>query len=228
MKTPCCSAARWTTTGLGLTAVFTLVGGMLFATSEAADKDAAELPAVPEGMAEATFAAGCFWCTESTFQKLDGVQSVTSGYTGGFIENPTYAAVCTGNTGHAEGVRVIYDPKKISYEELLTAYWHSIDPFDPYGQFADKGTQYRTVIYAHTPEQKAAAEKSRKEVAAELADRFPDQKIATKIEDATTFYPAEVYHQDYSENNSLRYERYRQGCGRIPRLKEIWGDKASK
>ena len=226
MKLPCCSLARWSATGVAALAAG--LGMVALSSSQAADKEMAELPAVPEGMAEATFAGGCFWCTESTFDKLPGVASTTSGYLGGFIANPTYEAVCSGNTGHAEAVRVVYDPKRISYEKLLDAYWHSIDPFDPYGQFADKGTQYRTVIYTHSPEQKKAAEESVGRVREELSGRFPGKKIAVKIEEATTFYPAEEYHQDYSKENSFRYERYRMGCGRVPRLKEIWGDKASR
>ena len=171
----------------------------------------------------AIFAGGCFWCEESAFEDLPGVISVTSGYTGGTTKNPTYEEVSSGSTGHAESAQVVYDPDKVSYEKLLDVYWHNIDPLQKDGQFCDHGTQYRTAIFYLNDSQKSAAEASKAKL--EEQPRFKG-KIATQIVPASTFYPAEAYHQNYCKVRPLQYQSYRQGCGRDARLKEIWGAQA--
>jgi peptide-methionine (S)-S-oxide reductase len=170
-------------------------------------------------LAKATFAGGCFWCMEGPFDKLDGVVSTTSGYTGGTRKNPTYEQVSSGGTGHAEAVQIVYDPAKISYEKLLEVFWHNIDPVAQNRQFCDVGTQYRSAIFFHDANQKRLAEASK----AEIQKRFAKQPVATEIVQATAFYPAEEYHQDYYKKNPLRYKFYRSGCGRDARLEELWG-----
>jgi len=180
----------------------------------------APAPAAPAVTAKATFAGGCFWCMEPPYDKLDGVISTTSGYTGGKKTNPTYAEVSAGGTGHAEAVQVVYDPKKVSYEKLLDVFWHNVDPTQNDGQFCDHGNQYRTAIFVHDDAQKAAAEASK----AALAKSKPFKgDLVTEIVPASTFYPAEDYHQDYYMKNPVRYKFYRNGCGRDARLKELWG-----
>ena len=170
--------------------------------------------------AKATFAGGCFWCMEPPFDKLDGVISTTSGYTGGKVKNPSYEQVSSGRTGHAEAVQVEYDPKKVSYEKLLDVFWHNVDPTQKDGQFCDHGNQYRTNIFVHDDEQKRLAEAS----TAALANSKPFKgDIVTEIVAASKFYPAEDYHQDYYMKNPIRYKYYRTGCGRDARLKEVWG-----
>jgi len=170
--------------------------------------------------ATATFAGGCFWCMEPPFDKLDGVISTTSGYTGGSKPNPTYKEVSSGGTGHAESVQIVYDPQRISYQELLDVFWHNIDPTSANGQFCDWGDQYRSEIFYDTPEQEKLAEQSR----AELEKTKPfKEPVVTRISEATTFYPAEDYHQNYYQKNPLRYKFYRYGCGRDQRLEELWG-----
>jgi peptide-methionine (S)-S-oxide reductase len=170
--------------------------------------------------ATATFAGGCFWCMEPPFDKLDGVISTTSGYTGGSKPDPTYKEVSSGGTGHAEAVQVIYDPQRISYADLLDVYWHNIDPTMANGQFCDWGNQYRSEIFYHTAEQQRLAEQSK----AALEELKPfKETVVTEISKAVTFYPAEDYHQDYYQKNPLRYKFYRYGCGRDQRLEELWG-----
>jgi peptide-methionine (S)-S-oxide reductase len=171
--------------------------------------------------AYATFAGGCFWCMEADFEKLDGVLSVTSGYTGGTAVNPTYTQVSAGGTGHAEAVRVVYDPKAVSYDELLTYFWRHIDPTVKDRQFCDVGHQYRSAVFFHDEAQREAAERSRAEL--ERTKPFP-QPVVTEITAESAFYPAEAYHQDYAEKNPIRYAYYRRGCGRDQRLRELWGD----
>ncbi|MBL8115000.1 MAG: peptide-methionine (S)-S-oxide reductase MsrA [Acidobacteria bacterium] len=171
----------------------------------------------------ASFAGGCFWCMEGPFDKLDGVLSTTSGYTGGKTKDPTYEEVSSGTTGHAEAVQIAYDPTKIAYEKLLEVFWHNIDPVSPNGQFCDRGNQYRPGVFVHDAEQRKAAEASR--AALEKSGRF-GAKIPVEITDATTFYAAEEYHQNYYEKNPIRYKFYRSRCGRDDRLKELWGDPA--
>jgi peptide methionine sulfoxide reductase msrA/msrB len=172
----------------------------------------------------AVFAGGCFWCTEADFQKLPGVVKVLSGYTGGHVENPTYEEVCSGTTGHAEAVQIFYDPGQITYEALLDYFWRHIDPSDPGGQFFDRGSQYRTVIYYQDEEQRRVAEKSK--AALNRSGKFLNP-IATAIEPFSKFYPAEEYHQGYSEKNPLRYGSYRGGSGREQFFKKIWGEESS-
>ena len=173
--------------------------------------------------AVATFAGGCFWCMEPPYDKLDGVESTVSGYMGGHVENPTYEQVVRGGTGHAEVVQVSYDPEVVSYEELLKVFWRNIDPLDAGGQFCDRGNSYRSEIFYHTQAQKRAAEASGKRL--EESGRF-DQPIATAITEAGEFYPAETYHQNYYQENPLRYKFYRWNCGRDQRLEELWGEQA--
>jgi len=168
----------------------------------------------------ATFAGGCFWCMEPPFDKLDGVISTTSGYTGGQAKNPSYEEVSSGVTGHAESVEVVFDPRKISYGKLLDVFWRNIDPLTPNAQFCDHGSQYRTAIFYHGEEQKQLAEASKK--ALEESGRF-SQPIATEIVPAEEFYKAEEYHQDYYQKNPLRYKYYRYACGRDQVLERLWG-----
>ena len=169
--------------------------------------------------ATAIFAGGCFWCMEPPFDKLEGVISTTSGYTGGKVASPTYEAVSSGQTGHIEAVRIEYDPRKVSYERLLETFWPNIDPTDAGGQFCDRGSQYRAAIFYGDELQRAAAERSR--VALASNKPFP-QPIVTEVVPAMTFYPAEEYHQDYYLKNPLRYKFYRHGCGRDKRLESLW------
>ncbi len=170
--------------------------------------------------AVAIFAGGCFWCMEPPFDKLAGVTSTTSGYTGGHVANPTYEQVSAGGTGHAESVKVTYDPTKVSYSTLLNVYWHNIDPVAVNRQFCDGGDQYRSAIFPIGDEQKRLAEVSKK--ALQASGRF-DRPIATQIVAASAFYPAEGYHQDYYRTNPLRYKFYRASCGRDKRLEQVWG-----
>ena len=172
---------------------------------------------VKKGQAEAIFASGCFWCSESDFEKLDGVIDAVSGYAGGDKANPTYGQVGTGVTGHTEALRVIYDPKKVTYDELLHYYWRHVDPFDASGQFCDRGSQYRPAVMPVSAEQRKKAEASKAETAALLG-----KEIVVKIEDPGTFWVAEEYHQDFYKKNPAHYGRYRLGCGRDRRVREIW------
>lgn len=170
--------------------------------------------------AVATFAGGCFWCSESDFEKVPGVVSAVSGYIGGQVDHPSYEEVSAGGTGHAEAVEIRFDPAQVSYERLLQIYWHSIDPYTADAQFCDHGRQYRSAIFVHDDAQRTAAERTR----AELAQRYPDRPpIVTEIVAAGLFWPAEAYHQDYYKKNPVRYRYYRWGCGRDQRLDELWG-----
>ncbi len=169
---------------------------------------------------KATFAGGCFWCSEADFEKSPGVVKVISGYTGGHKEDPTYGEVSSGATGHAEAVQVYYDPSKISYEELLETFWKHIDPTDSGGQFADRGPQYRSVIFYHDEEQRRLAEKSKEELS--KSGRF-NKPIVTEIIKFTKFYEAEEYHQDYHKKHSLKYSFYRHGSGRDQFTTKVWG-----
>jgi peptide-methionine (S)-S-oxide reductase len=176
-------------------------------------------PAAPKpGLAIATFASGCFWCTEADFDTVKGVISTTSGYTGGHVPNPTYPQVSAGGTGHAEAVQVVYDPAVVSYDMLLDHYWRNVDPFVTNRQFCDIGSQYRPEIFVHTEAQRVAAEASK----ARMQKMFRDP-IVVKITPAGQFYPAEDYHQDFHNKSSAQYRFYRFGCGRDRRLQAIWG-----
>lgn len=171
--------------------------------------------------AQATFAGGCFWCMEPPFDELDGVTATTSGYAGGDTENPTYEQVTHGDTGHVEVVQVTYDPDRISYEELLEVYWPNTDPTDPDGQFCDRGDSYRPAIFYNSERQKRLAEASKAEL---LKNKPFDGPVTTAIEPLNdSFYPAEDYHQNYYQKNTLRYKYYRFSCGRDARLEELWG-----
>ncbi|WP_029032686.1 peptide-methionine (S)-S-oxide reductase MsrA [Salinarimonas rosea] len=171
--------------------------------------------------ARAVFAGGCFWCVEADFDKVPGVLETTSGYVGGSLENPTYRQVTAGGTGHAEAVEIVYDPGRVGYEELLHVFWRTIDPLTAGAQFCDVGDSYRSAIFPLNPEQEALAEASLEEVAA----RF-EAPIATGIEEPTTFWPAEDYHQDYYEKNPVAYRFYRWNCGRDARVEALWGEEA--
>jgi peptide-methionine (S)-S-oxide reductase len=226
---------RWILAGAVLLAVgyiwlaggFVGVGSSSAPPSQRPPSDAPAAAAEPQtpvanGLAKATFASGCFWCTESDFDKVPGVVSTTSGYTGGSEPNPDYETVSSGRTGHAEAVEVVYDPAVVSYEQLLDHYWHNVDPFTAHRQFCDVGTQYRPAIFVHDDAQRRAAEASK----ARVQERFPDQAVVVTIVAAGAFYPAEDYHQDYYKRNSAQYRFYRYGCGRDARLTAIWGEDA--
>jgi peptide-methionine (S)-S-oxide reductase len=179
--------------------------------------------AAAQGTAKAIFAGGCFWCVEADFDKVPGVVSTTSGYIGGKVANPTYQQVVTKTTGHAEAVEIVFDPAKVSYEQLLEHFWRTIDPTTKDRQFCDAGTPYRTAIFALDAAQLKAAQASM--AALEKSKPFPEP-IVTQIALAGPFYVAEDYHQDYYKKNPVRYQYYRSGCGRDARLKQLWGAKA--
>ncbi|MBT3536774.1 MAG: peptide-methionine (S)-S-oxide reductase MsrA [Rhodospirillaceae bacterium] len=182
-------------------------------------------PAAAKGEAIATFAGGCFWCVESDFDTVKGVKKPISGYTGGLLRNPTYKQVVAGGTGHLEAVQIHYDPQVTSYEKLLDVFWHSVDPTDAGGQFCDRGASYATAIFANSPEQKKIAEKSKAALVKSGALKKP---IVTPVVAASTFTPAEGYHQDYYTKNPLRYRFYRTSCGRDRRIKALWGEDAHR
>ena len=170
----------------------------------------------------AVFAGGCFWCMEEAFDPVPGVVATTSGYTGGQVENPTYRQVTGGDTGHFEAVKVDYDPSQVAFDELLQAFWRNVDPFDPRGQFCDKGSSYRSAVFVATDEERGAAEATK----ADVAERFK-MEVATEILPEQAFYPAEDYHQNYYQTNPAQYKYYKWGCGRAQRLEEIWGEPAT-
>jgi peptide methionine sulfoxide reductase msrA/msrB len=206
-----------------LTAIAALVwGAQAFAPAgKKAGADAAQPKGKDSSLQKATLAGGCFWCVEADFEKVDGVKEVISGYTGGHKENPTYEEVSSGGTGHAEAVQIIYDPKKVSYRDLLEVFWRHIDPTDSGGQFVDRGSQYRSAIFYHNEEQKRLAEESKQELERSGVLKKP---IATEIVKLTTFYRAEDYHQDYYKTHAYRYKLYRWNSGRDQFLERTWGD----
>jgi peptide-methionine (S)-S-oxide reductase len=177
--------------------------------------------AAPPERGEAIFAGGCFWCVEAAFQDVPGVKEVISGFDGGKKANPSYEEVSAGGTGHAESVRVVYDPTKISYARLLDIFWHNVDPTQANGQFCDIGNQYRSAIFYLDDAQRAAAEQSKRAVEKQLG-----HPVVTEVVKAGPFYPAEEYHQDFYKKNPSRYMQYRTGCGRDRRLHEVWGAQA--
>lgn len=196
----------------------------LLAQAQTATAPAAVAAATPSATtARAIFAGGCFWCVESDFDKVPGVVSTTSGYTGGSTVNPTYAQVSSHTTGHAEAVEIVFDPAKISYEKLVAHFWRTIDPTTKDRQFCDVGSPYRTAIFATDAEQLRIATASR--AALEKTKPFKDP-IVTDVLPAGPFYAAEDYHQDYYRKNPLRYKYYRASCGRDARVKELWGEAA--
>src|SRR5215467_3027576 len=169
---------------------------------------------------KAIFAGGCFWCMEHPFDEIPGVVSVTSGYSGGSKAKPTYEEVSSGTTGHAEAVQVVYDPAKVSYDKLVDVFWRNIDPLTANAQFCDHGTQYRSAIFYQDDEQKRVAEASKEALV--KSKRF-DKPIVTQIAAATTFWPAEDYHQHYYRTHPVQYKFYRYNCGRDRRLEQLWG-----
>ena len=177
-------------------------------------------PEVAARVQVATFAGGCFWCMQPPFDKKAGVLKTIVGYTGGTVKDPSYSQVTTGSTGHAEAVQIYFDPEKVTYDDLLREFWRNIDPTQAEGQFADRGSQYRTAIFYHDEDQKKRAEASKEEL--EASAKF-DRKIVTTIEPAGEFYRAEEYHQDYYRKNETHYKLYRVGSGREGFLAEIWG-----
>ena len=201
--------------------LFASVGGFVQAQTAT---PAGAAPAPVAGTAKAVFAGGCFWCVESDFDKVDGVISTTSGYTGGTVANPTYEQVANKRTGHAEAVEIVYDPKKVSYEKLLERFWRTIDPTTKDRQFCDSGSPYRSAVYAQGAEQLNAAQASK--AALEKSKPFKEP-IVTEVVLGGPFYAAEEYHQDYYKKNPVRYNYYRLSCGRDARLKEIWGAQAA-
>jgi peptide-methionine (S)-S-oxide reductase len=193
--------------------------GLLFGVQAArTDEPTKAAPPPPAGMAVATFAGGCFWCMEPPFDKVAGVVSTTSGYTGGTKAGATYREVSSGTTGHAEAVRVVYDPAKVSYGNLVAVFWRNVDPVDAGGQFCDRGNEYRTAIFVHDAEQRRVAEESKRQLNL-------GKPVVTQIVDAGPFYVAEDYHQDYYVKNPTKYRFYRWNCGRDARLQELWGKK---
>jgi len=208
---------HWTVGALA--AVVIGIATALSAGSLRAQASTATGPA-PAGLAKATLAGGCFWCVEADFDKVPGVVSTTSGYIGGKVANPTYEQVSNKSTGHAEAVEIVYDPKRVSYEQLLEYFWRTIDPTTKDRQFCDAGTPYRTVIFAHDAQQLAVAKAS----LASLEKSKPfKEPIVTEIALAGPFYAAEDYHQDYYKKNPIRYKYYRNSCGRDARVQELWG-----
>lgn len=206
---------------VGLKAALTATSGGLAMAAVLALSPA--VAAAQAGTERAIFAGGCFWCTESDFDKVPGVVATISGYTGGTTTSPTYQQVSSETTGHAEAVEVIFDPKKVSYAQLVEHYWRTVDPTTKDRQFCDIGSSYRTAIFAVGDEQLKVARASKEA----LAKSKPFSKpIVTEIVPASTFYKAEEYHQDYYIKNPVRYRYYRTSCGRDARLKELWGSAA--
>lgn len=201
---------------LFLTALLVVV-----ASATAFAQSGKEKPSTPKARLEkATFAGGCFWCMQPPFDKAKGVIQTVVGYTGGPEKKPTYEQVGAGRTGHAEAIEVTYDPAQVTYEQLLEIFWHAIDPTQADGQFADIGTQYRTYIYFHNEEQRKVAEASKERLA--KSGKF-SRPIAVKIVAASTFWPAEEYHQKYYKKNPSDYYRYAEGSGRYPFIRQVWG-----
>ena len=211
---------------LALLALIVAVAGLAVGADDPDDATAAPEPiaVIPADAALATFAGGCFWCTEAAFDETEGVYAAISGYTGGTVEDPTYEQVVTGATGHAEAAQVWFDPDVISYDELLTIYWPTIDPTDGGGQLFDRGEQYRTAIFYHDAEQQALAESSRAEL--DESGRF-DAPVVTEILQVGPFYEAEEYHQDFYLKAPEYYESYLSGSDRYSFLDRIWGDEST-
>ncbi|MDY6790596.1 MAG: peptide-methionine (R)-S-oxide reductase MsrB [Thermodesulfobacteriota bacterium] len=203
--------------------IFSLIGCMKVDSAETVKEDGMDTQ--DRQIAIATFAGGCFWCTESDFEKLPGVVKVISGYTGGTKENPSYKEVSAGTTGHVEAVQVYFDPSKVSYQELVNYFWRHINPTDSGGQFVDRGRQYRSAIFYHDENQRRIAEKSKEMLNG--SGKF-DQPVVTDILKFFAFYSAEEYHQDYYKKNPLRYKYYRYSSGRDQFLKKVWGDDMKK
>jgi peptide-methionine (S)-S-oxide reductase len=204
------TVSRWVTT-LWLAAITMAAGHFVHAQQPAAGSPS---------FAKAYFAGGCFWCMEEAFEKVDGVLEVVSGYMGGTVKNPSYEEVSAGQTGHAESVEVRYDPAKVTYTQLLEAFWSNIDPVTPNAQFCDHGSQYRAAIFYQGEAERQAAEESKRAI--EQTKQF-STPIVTQLTAAAEFYPAEEYHQDFYKKNPVRYKFYKFTCGRAQRLESIWG-----
>ncbi len=211
------ASLRWRLAALVALAVG--VAATVLSVSPRAQGSTVTAPA-PAGMAKATFAGGCFWCVESDFDKVPGVISTTAGYIGGKVANPTYEQVSAKATGHAEAVEVVFDPGRVSYEQLLEYFWRTIDPTTKDRQFCDAGSPYRTAVFVHDAAQLAAAKASL--AALEKSKPFKEP-IVTEVVLAGPFYAAEDYHQDYYKKNPLRYKYYRTSCGRDARIAQLWG-----
>jgi len=217
--------AAWLLAGLALLAgaSFAFAGSVTKSSPASTATKATAAVSAPTGHdvpQHATFAMGCFWCAEATFEGRPGVISVTSGYTGGTKLNPTYEEVGTGKTGHYESIDIVFDPAKTSYQKLLDIFWHNVDPTQGDGQFCDRGSEYRSVIFYHGEPQHQLALATEKDIEASHQLRKP---IVTQIVAASVFYPAEDYHQDFYRKNAARYHEYRTGCGRDARLQQLWG-----
>ena len=204
------TVSRWKRTLLFAALMVVWSGGFNPSPGNAAD---------PVATAKAYFAGGCFWCMEEAFEKVDGVVETISGYMGGTVKNPTYEEVSSGRTGHAESVEVRYDPARVTYIQLLEAFWRNVDPVTPNAQFCDHGSQYRAAIFYQGDEQKRSAEGSKQAI--EQSKRFA-QPIVTEVVAASEFYPAEEYHQDFYKKNPIRYKYYKFSCGRAQRLEALW------
>ena len=211
---------KWSLQALIGFCVLGLALGAVYLGARSSTSAASPLGPPPKGYQLATFAGGCFWCMEGPFDALEGVITTTSGYTGGQAQNPSYEQVSSGSTGHAEAIRVLFDPKKVSYPKLLDVYWHQINPTTPNRQFVDVGSQYRTAIYYHSEEQKKQALKSKADL--EKSHRF-GAPIVTEIVPAGPFWQAEEYHQDYYRKHPYKYNFYRWNSGRDQYLEKIWG-----
>jgi peptide methionine sulfoxide reductase msrA/msrB len=198
---------------------FLILVTFLFSYITNGESKEGEIKMEEEVLEKATFAGGCFWCIESAFDEIEGVKEAVSGYTGGKTKNPTYPKVCSGKTGHYEAVQVTFDTNKIKYEKLVEIFWQQIDPTDPGGQFADRGSQYKTAIFYHNEKQKKVAEESKKKL--EESVKF-DKPIVTEIKEASEFYTAEDYQQDYYKTCPIRYKNYKIGSGRESFLKRVW------
>jgi peptide-methionine (S)-S-oxide reductase len=195
-----------------------VLGGVLLLGMAIPGADGGQEDGEGDHLSRATFAGGCFWCMQPPFDRVEGVVETVVGYTGGRVEDPTYEQVSAGTTGHAEAIRVIYDPRRVGYAELLDVFWRNVDPFDAGGQFCDRGNQYRSAVFFHDEEQERLAEESRKAI----EERF-GREVATQVAQAGPFYRAEEYHQNYYRERPIRYRLYTSGCGRGQRLAEIWG-----
>ena len=200
------------------------IAAISFSAAGLAAAQAQPSPGAKPATARATFAGGCFWCMEEVYDKVPGVIATVSGYMGGQSKNPTYEQIGTGRTGHAEVVQVEYDPAKVGYAKLLEVFWRNIDPTQKDAQFCDQGSQYRSGVFYHDEEQKRLAEASR--LALQKNKPFRGE-IVTEITQASQFYPAEGYHQDFHQKNPTRYKFYKSGCGREARLQQLWGKPGS-
>ncbi len=207
--------------GLGLAAVVGLAW-FIMPTSSGQAQVQASSTTMPMNLASVVLAGGCFWCLESDMDHLEGVVATTSGYSGGHVDNPTYKQVSAGGTGHYEVVKIDYDADVVSFAQVLDAFWHSVDPTDPGGQFCDRGHSYKTAVFVATPEERQIAEASKQA----LVDQ--GMPIVTPILDATPFYAAEDYHQDFYTKSPRRYNFYRFACGRDKRVKQLWGQDAHR